>query len=75
MFKYFGGTPETVVPDNLKSAVTKVSYTSPKLNPTYTDMANHYGVYIDPARPYKPKDKPKVENGVLNVQRSILAPF
>lgn len=75
MFEYFGGTPETVVPDNLKSAVTKASYTSFKLNPTYTDMANHYGVYIDPARPYKPKDKSKVENGVLNVQRSILAPL
>lgn len=75
MFEYFGGVPEVIVPDNLKSAVTKPSFYDPKLNLTYLDMANHYGVYINPARPYKPKDKSKVENGVLNVQRSILAPL
>ncbi|MGB9693897.1 MAG: DDE-type integrase/transposase/recombinase, partial [Fervidobacterium sp.] len=75
MFDYFGGVPEVVVPDNLKSVATKPSYYDPKLNPTYLDMANHYGIYIDPTRPYKPKDKSKIENGIINVQRSILAPL
>jgi transposase len=65
--------PEIVVPDNLKSAVTKPCRYEPELNTTYADMAQHYGMAIIPARPYKPKDKAKVELGVLLVQRWITA--
>jgi transposase len=72
-FEFFGGVVEVVVPDNLKSAVTHPSYYEPDLNPTYRDLAEHYGVAIIPARPYRAKDKAKVEVGVQVVQRWIVA--
>ena len=72
-FNFFGGVSSILVPDNLKSAVTKFDWYEPKLNETYQDMANHYGAAIIPARPYKPKDKAKVELSVKLVQRWILA--
>ena len=75
MFSFFGGCPSAIVPDNLKSGVTKPNYYDPEINRTYLEMSLHYGVAIIPTRPYKPKDKPKAENGVLNAQRSILAPL
>ena len=65
--------PELVVPDNLRSGVTKAHLYEPDLNPTYLDMATHYGVAIVPARVRKPKDKAKAEVGVQIVERWILA--
>ena len=72
-FSFFDCVPEIVVPDNLKSAVTKPCRYEPELNATYADIAQHYGVAIIPARPYKPRDKAMVELGVLLVQRWITA--
>jgi transposase len=72
-FEYFGCVPEVVVPDQLRSAVAGPDRYEPDNNPTYQEMAEHYGVTIIPARPRNPKDKPKVEGGVLIVQRWILA--
>ena len=72
-FEFFGGVPEIVVPDNLKSAVSKPHRYTPELNPSYAQLAAHYGVAVIPARPYKPKDKAKAENGVLIVERWIMA--
>ena len=60
------------MPDNLKSAVTTPCRYDPKLNESYRKLANHYGTAVLPARPYKPKDKAKVENAVLIVERWIL---
>jgi transposase len=71
--EYFGGCPEIIVPDNLKAGVKKACYYDPEINPVFTEMAEHYSVAVLPARPYTPKDKAKVENGVLNAQRRILA--
>jgi transposase len=71
--EYFGCVPRVLVPDNLKSAVSKACKYEPELNPTYSDMAEHYGCAVLPARPRKPRDKAKVENGVLIAQRWILA--
>lgn len=70
---FFGGVPAAIVPDNLKSGVTKPSRYEPELNPSYQDFAEHYGVAVLPARVRKPRDKAKVEGGVLIVERSILA--
>jgi len=53
-----------VVPDNLRSAVTKACRYEPEVNLTYEQLAAHYGVAVIPARPYKPKDKAKAEAGV-----------
>jgi transposase len=72
-FEYFGGVPEIVVPDNLKSGVTKPCRYEPDINPTYQEMAMHYGVAVLPARIKKPRDKAKVEAGVQLVERWILA--
>ena len=74
-FRYFGGVPDVSVCDNLKSAVTKASRYDPLLNPLYQEFAIHYDTTVVPARAYKPKDKAKVENAVLNVSRQILAPL
>ena len=73
VFRFLGGVPNTVVPDNLKSGVTAAHRYDPDLNPTYQDMATHYGVAILPARVRKPRDKAKVEVGVQIVERTILA--
>jgi transposase len=72
-FNFFGGVPEAVVPDNLKSGVSRSCRYEPDINPTYQDMATHYGITVLPARVRKPRDKAKVENGVLVVERWILA--
>jgi len=72
-FSFFGGVPEIVVPDNLRSAVSKSCRYEPELNPTYQDMAAHYEVAVVPARVRKPKDKAKVEVAVQIVERWILA--
>ena len=72
-FAFFGGVPKLVVPDNLKSAVSKASFYDPDINPTYLDLVNHYGTVVIPARVRRPKDKAKVETGVQIVERWILA--
>ena len=72
-FAFIGGVPEIVVPDNLKAGVKHPCRYEPDLNPTYHDLAQHYGTAIIPARPYKAKDKAKVEVGVQVVERWILA--
>jgi len=72
-FSFFNGVPKILVPDNLKSAVIKNNKDGIVLNESYKTMANHYGCVIEPARPYKPKDKAKAEQGVQAIQRWILA--
>ena len=71
--EYFGGVPEVLVPDQLRSAVSGPHRHDPVLNPTYAEMAAHYGTVVIPARPGKPRDKAKVEGGVLIAQRWIVA--
>ncbi len=75
MFEFFKGCSEILVPDNLKSGVTKSHLYEPDINQTYQDMAAHYGAVVIPARPKKPKDKPLAESGVFLVERFILAKF
>jgi len=72
-FAFFGGVTEVLVPDNLRSAVSKAHRYEPDLNPTYQDLASHYGVAVLPARVRHPRDKAKAEAGVLLVERWILA--
>ena len=72
-FEYFGGTTELLVPDNLKSGITKACRYEPDINPTYQEMCAHYGTVVIPARVKRPKDKAKVEVGVLLVTRWITA--
>ena len=70
---FIGGVPEIIVPDNLKSGVTKANRYDPDINPTYQEFASHHGVAVIPARVRRPKDKAKAEVGVQIVERWILA--
>ena len=72
-FEYFGGVPRLLVPDNLRTGVSRACRYDPDLNPTYQELAMHYGVGVVPARPYRPRDKAKVEVGVQVVERWIIA--
>jgi len=72
-FEFFGGVPEVIVPDNTKTGVTRPCYYEPDLNPTYLDMAEHYGAVVIPTRVASPRDKAKVESAVGHVERRILA--
>lgn len=72
-FAFFGGVPDMVVSDNLKSGITKACFHEPEVNRSYAEMAAHYDTAIVPARPYKPRDKSKVEVAVLLATRWIIA--
>lgn len=71
-FEFFDGVPNLLVPDNLRSAVSKADRYEPTLNENYLKLARHYNTAVMPARPYKPKDKAKAENAVLIVERWML---
>ena len=73
MLGFLGGVPRQLVSDNLRAGITRACFYEPLVNRTYADMAAHYGAVVIPARPYKPRDKAKVEVGVQVVQRWILA--
>jgi len=73
MLEYFEGSTEIWVCDQLKSGVTVPCRYEPGINRTYAEMAVHYGAVVIPARPYRPRDKAKVEAAVLLAQRWILA--
>ncbi len=70
---FFGGVAEVWVPDQLRSAVSGPHAYDPEINPTYHELAEHYGALVIPARPKKPKDKAKAEVAVQVVQRRVLA--
>jgi transposase len=72
-FAFFGGVPAMVVSDNLKSGITKACFYEPAVNRTYAEMAAHYDTAVLPARPYKPRDKAKVEVAVQVATRWIIA--
>ena len=74
-FQFFGGIPQTICPDNLKSGVKTPNRYEPELNPSYQELAEYYHVAVLPARVRKPRDKAQVENSVQNVERWVLAPL
>lgn len=74
-FEFYGGVPESVVPDNLKSGVTKACWYEPELNRSYLELARHYRTIILPTRTARPQDKAAVEVGVQVAERWVLAPL
>jgi transposase len=74
-FEFFGGVPEILVPDNTKTGVTSPCRYEPDINPTYQDMAEHYGAAAIPTRVRHPRDKAKVESGVQVVEYWVIAPL
>ncbi len=73
--KYFKGSPRVIVPDNMKTAITKSCRYEPELARPFEELATHYQIAVIPARVRRPKDKSKVENEVGHAERSILAPL
>jgi transposase len=71
--EYFKCAPRVWVPDNLRSGINKACKYEPEINPTYAELADHYGCAVIPARPAKPRDKAAVENGLLISKRWVLA--
>lgn len=71
----FGGVAELTVPDNLRAGVSKACFYDPELNPTYAELAAHYGTVVLPTRVRRPRDKAAVEAGVQVAQRWVLAPL
>ena len=74
-FEFYGGAPELLVPDNLRTGVTKADRYEAEIAAPYEELAAHYGAAVAPARLRKPRDKAKVENGVLFAYRAIAAPL
>lgn len=73
MYEFFAGVSALTIPDNLRSAVTRADRYEAEFNPSYRELAEHYGTCVIPARVRKPRDKAKVEAAVLVAQRWILA--
>jgi len=73
MFQYFGGVAQYLIPDNLKTGVISHGKETVVLNQTYSELAEHYGMIVLPARVRKPKDKPQVENAVGKLTTHIIA--
>jgi len=74
-FEFMSGVPAAVVPDNLKSGVSRAHRYEPDINPAYQDLALHDGVSVLPARVATPRDKALVERAVQVVERWVLAPL
>lgn len=72
-FNFFAGCVQTIVPDNPKPVITKACRYEPEVNPSFAQMANHFGVAVIPARVKRPKDKAVVESAVGVATRWILA--
>jgi transposase len=71
-FRYFGGTPKTLVIDNLKAAVKQADWYDPEIHPKLQSFAQHYGTVFLPTKPYTPEHKGKVEAGVKYVKNNGL---
>jgi len=73
-FEAWGGAPERIVPDNLKAAIVRASFTEPLAQRAYRECAAHYGFLIDPTPPRTPRHKGKVEQGGVHyIARNFLA--
>lgn len=73
MYAFYQGVSVLTIPDNLRAAVSKADRYEAELNPSYRELAEHYGTCVIPARVRKPRDKAKAEAAVLVAQRWILA--
>lgn len=72
-FETFGGTGRLLVPDNLRTGVTRADRYEPVLNPAYMRLAEHYSTAVVPARVRRPRDKPVAEGSVRFVANHIAA--
>lgn len=74
-FEFYGGSPQAIVPDNLKAAVNQSDKYEPVINKSFKDFGLHYNCSVQPTRPYQPQDKALVENAVRLVYQHIFYPL
>ena len=72
LFEFLGGIPKTVVPDNLRTGVTKAFWVEPEIQKNYQEMAEHYNTFIMPARVKRPRDKSNAEGAVDKFAKNLL---
>ncbi len=70
-FRFFGGAPKRLVPDNLSAGILRADRYDPRVNRAYSELARHYGCIVDPSRAAHPKDKPRVERQVSYARESF----
>lgn len=71
--EFMGGVPRLIVPDQPRALIARPDRYDPGVGRLVEEFCDHYNVAVLPARPAHPRDKPKVENAVLVVERWILA--
>lgn len=71
-FAFFGGVPEIVTLDNLKSGVLLASVFEPILNQTYLAFAVHWSFAANPCIPRKPEHKGVVERDIGYTKHNAL---
>jgi transposase len=73
-FAFFGGVPERVMVDNLRSAVLRHTLgQAPVLNPRYQDFADHFGFTVRACGVGQAHEKGRVENAVGYIKKNFLA--
>ncbi|MEO5674008.1 MAG: IS21 family transposase [Chitinophagales bacterium] len=75
MLKFYGGTPKTILCDNLRTAVTRPSRYEPVFTEACDQLSDHYGTVFTATRPYKPRDKAMVEKSVNIIYNHVLGPL
>jgi transposase len=70
-FRFFGGAPKRLIPDNLTAGILKADRYDPRLNRAYGELTRYYGCLVDPARVGRPQDKPRVERTVSYARESF----
>jgi len=71
-FQYFGGLPETILYDNMKTVVKHSHETGEnKWNQQFLSFCRHHDFTPVRCRPYNPRCKGKVENGVKYIRRNF----
>jgi len=75
MLKFYGGTTQTILCDNLKTAVSRPSRYEPVFTEMCCQLSEHYNISFSATRPYKPRDKAMVERSVNIIYTHVYAPL
>ena len=68
---YFGGVPETVLTDNMKTVVVDRVDGQPRFHTKMLDFASYYGFVPRVCHPYRPQTKGKVESTIRYIRSSF----
>jgi transposase len=72
-YGYFGGVTRILVPDNLKTGITKHTRNEVVINKIYQEMAEYYRTAVIPTKVNSPKGKATVERNVGIISTWIIA--